>query len=235
MNYSEAWPGGPKFIYTGDAPLLTTDTVLLADFARLRARGLCADIGTGSGALILLLAKKYPGCRFYGFELIPDAARSAEANLELNGLSSRAEIITGDVTETHRLLERGSFDSLVSNPPYFPPTSNPSPYASRNFARRGLEIEELCAAASYLLKNGGSFSLIYRTERLAELFRAMSNHGIEPKRLRLFAKNAAAPPLLALVEGMLLAKPSLKIEPTLFQKNEDGSETSEYMRINHRL
>ena len=235
MAYSEAWPTGPKFIRTDAAPLLTTDTVLLADFVRLRGgNGLCGDIGTGSGALILLLAEKHLGYKFCGFELSSDAAKAANANLELNGLSGRAEIITGDITETCALFGRGSFDSLVSNPPYFPADSNPSPNTARNYARRGLEPLELCRAASYLLKNGGFFSLVYRTERLAELFRAMSDNLIEPKRLKLFAKNEKTPPSLALVEGRIQAKAGLKIEPALFQKNGDDSETDEYLRINHR-
>ena len=233
MNYSEAWPGGPKFLLSS-APLITTDTMLLADFVRPRRAALCGDIGTGSGALILLLAAKLPHTEFLGFELMPEAAQTARANLELNGLAERSEIISGDAAETCRRFNGGSFDMLVSNPPYFTPGSTPSPDASRDAARRGLDLAELCKIAAYLLKNGGTFSLVYRAERLAELFISMSAGGIEPKRLRFFAKNASSAPILALVEGRRGAKPGIIVGPTLLQKNHDGSETDDFRRFNRR-
>ena len=233
MNYSEAWPGGPKFLFSS-APLITTDTMLLADFVRPQRAALCGDIGTGSGALILLLSGKLPHSEFFGFELISEAAQTARANLGLNGLAERAEIIGGDIAETYRRFDGGALDMLVSNPPYFTPGSTPSHNASRNAARRGLGLDALFKIAGHLLKSGGSFSLIYRAERLAELFICMSGNCIEPKRLRLFAKNAASPPTLALVEGRRGAKPGLSVEPTLLQKNPDGSETDEFRHVNHR-
>lgn len=235
-EFTALWPAGPRFAQAEHFKL-GTDSVLLSDFVNtsLRKRGI--DLGCASGAIALLLLAKSDRLHMTGLEIIPEAAELARENMAENGLQSRSEIICGDIREHRALFRSGSFDLVAVNPPYFALGSGAiSPKSGRDSARGETEcsLEDICAAAAFLLCTGGSFNLVYRTERLSELFCAMSAAGLEPKRLRLVCHKAASAPSLALVEGRRGAKPGLKTEPLLILANNDGSETEEYRRIYHR-
>ena len=91
----------------------------------------------------------------------------------------------------------------------------------------------ICAAAAWLLRTGGSFSLVHKPERLSEAFCTMSARGIEPKRLRTVHSRYDAAPSLVLIEGRRGGRPGLKIEKPLIL-TENGEESAEFRRIYHR-
>ena len=72
-------------------------------------------------------------------------------------------------------------------------------------------LEELCACAGRLVKNGGRFALCHRPERLTDVLCALRGHGLEPKRLELAAHGPGHPPSLLLVEAVKGAGPGLSI------------------------
>ena len=164
------------------------------------------DLGTGSGALLLLLARRAEGLALTGIDIDPLSARIARENLESNGLPG--EILTGDLRREP--LPAGGFDLVVSNPPYFPVGSGKSggPARSEEFCT----LAELCAAAGRLVKNGGRFSLCHRPERLVDVLCALRAHGLEPKRLKLISHWPGHPPSLLLAEGVKQGKPGLTVE-----------------------
>lgn len=235
-EFTELWTGGPRFAQAEHFKL-GTDSVLLADFVNTASRKRGIDLGCASGAIGLLLLEKSASLHMTGLEIVRSAAELARENMAENGLSQRTEIICGDIRAHRELFRSGAFDLVAVNPPYFAVGSGAlSPKSGRDAARGETEcsLGEICAAAAYLLCTGGSFNLVYRTERLSELFCAMSAAGLEPKRLRLVCHKVASAPNLALVEGRRGAKPGLKVEPVLVLANDDGSETGEYKRIYHR-
>jgi release factor glutamine methyltransferase len=73
-----------------------------------------ADLGTGSGAILLALLSELPAARGFGTDISEAALRTAAANAACAGLSDRATFIACDYA---RGLS-GSFDLIVSNPPY---------------------------------------------------------------------------------------------------------------------
>lgn len=235
-EFTELWTGGPRFAQAEHFKL-GTDSVLLADFVNTASRKRGIDLGCASGAIGLLLLEKSEKLHMTGIEIMPEAAELAAENMAENGYTDRSQIICGDIREHRGLFRAGSFDLVAVNPPYFAVGSGAiSPKSGRDAARGETEcsLEDICAAAAFLLCTGGSFNLVYRTERLAELLCAMSDAGIEPKRLRLVCHKTASAPNLVLVEGRRGAKPGLKVEPVLVLANDDGSETEEYKRIYHR-
>ena len=197
--YTLSWPEG-VFPLGGDA-------LALGEFATVRPRWRVCDLGTGSGALLLLLARRAPDLQLAGVEADPLAARTARDNLAANGLPG--ELVLGDWREAP--LPAGIFDLVVSNPPYFPPGSGRGNDPARMELRGGLEA--LCAAAGRLLKNGGRFALCHRPERLCDVLCTLRAHGLEPKRLKLVAHSPANPPALLLVEAVKDGRPGLTVEP----------------------
>ena len=132
-DFSELWPGGPRFAQA-ETMRLSTDSVLLADFARLRGGEKGIDLGCASGAIALLLLTREPRLHMTGLELDAEAAELARENMRVNALTERSRILTGDIREVRGLFPAGSFDFVIANPPYYPPGSgrlSPDPARAR--------------------------------------------------------------------------------------------------------
>ena len=229
------WPGGPVF-YQAEYARLTTDTVLLADFAAVQGRQKGADLGCASGALMLLLLWREQGLHMTGLELNPDAAALAVENLRQNGLFSRGSILCGDMRQTVQNLRNGSFDFVISNPPYYEPSRGPCPdHPERASARTelGCSLDGVCRVASRLCRSGGKVFLSYRAEGLTRLLETMSRSHLEPKRLRFVHHSPDKAASLVLAEGRKDGNPGLVTEAPLLLHTADGNETGEYRKILH--
>lgn len=236
-QFDELWRGGPRFRQTEQSFKLSTDSVLLADFANMRRVRRCLDLGSGTGVLSVLLAVKNPEAELCGLELQSDFADLSRENLRENSMDDRVKIITADLREHRRIISAESFDLVVSNPPYFAENSGYSPPADyRAFAReeRHCTLTDLLEAAKWSLRYGGVFALVHRPERLSEIFCAMTAAGIEPKRLRMVAYSTGKAPSLVLIEGRRGGKKGLIIEPPLILTDQNGCESDEVQKIYHR-
>lgn len=80
-----------------------------------------ADIGTGSGAILLALLHEIPDAFGVGTDLSQNALRTARDNAAALGLAARA----GFVACSYAAALRGPFDLIVSNPPYIPSAEIP--------------------------------------------------------------------------------------------------------------
>ena len=88
------------------------------------------DLGTGSGCLLLALLHELPAARGLGIDRSPEALAVAMRNAAALGLADRAQFALGDWAEGLS----GSFDLIVSNPPYIPQDEIPGlmPEVSRH-------------------------------------------------------------------------------------------------------
>ncbi|MGX1167978.1 release factor glutamine methyltransferase [Bradyrhizobium sp. USDA 372] len=80
-----------------------------------------ADIGTGSGAILLALLHEIPDAFGVGTDLSQNALITARDNAAALGLAGRA----GFVACSYATALRGPFDLIVSNPPYIPSAEIP--------------------------------------------------------------------------------------------------------------
>jgi release factor glutamine methyltransferase len=101
-------------------PRPETETVVELALEMLRAaphpdrRLRIADIGTGSGAILLALLSELPDADGFGTDISVAALRTASANAARLGLAPRAVFVACD----HAAALSGPFDLIVSNPPY---------------------------------------------------------------------------------------------------------------------
>ena len=198
---------GPYVLSWGSGVFpLGGDALALAAFATVRTGWRVCDLGTGSGALLLLLASREPDLSLTGVEIDPLSSRTAQENLTANRLSG--EIVAGDLRAVP--LPAGGFDLVVSNPPYFPVGGGKSGGPARSEER--CRLEELCAAAGRLTKNGGRFALCHRPERLADVICALRASRLEPKRMKLLSHSPEHPPSLLLLEAVKQGRPGLPVE-----------------------
>ena len=78
--------------------------------------GRIADVGTGSGALALALAKERPEAQVFATDISPEALAVARANAERLGLA--VTFWQGDLDQA--LVPAGRFELIVANLPYIP-------------------------------------------------------------------------------------------------------------------
>jgi release factor glutamine methyltransferase len=101
-------------------PRPDTETVVELAFELLRAGGALdralriADLGTGSGAILLALLSELPAAQGFGTDISQAALQTAGANAARAGLSNRATFLACDYANGLT----GPFDLIVSNPPY---------------------------------------------------------------------------------------------------------------------
>ena len=235
-EFDYLWKGGPEFAQSENFRF-GTDSVLLGNFVNISGAKSGIDLGCASGVISLLLLARNPRLHMTGIEIDGEAAALAAENMAHNRLVERSRIVNADLRDHRELFRAGSFDLVVSNPPYFPVSSGDVSPDSRRAAARGevsCTLEDLCSAAEFLCRWDGKVAFVHRPERLSEVFDTMKRHGIEPKRLRLVAHTADSVPSLILIEGRRGGKTGLKIEPLLILKNSDGTDTDEIRRIYHR-
>lgn len=226
--------GGLTMDAAGSFPL-STDSILLADFAAPGSKDRVIDLGSGCGTLGLLLCGKTDGCSIEGLELQPEAHMSALENIRRNGLEGRLSSRLSDIRQYKALYPAGSFSYAISNPPYFPAGSGARAKGSGALARgeAACSLEDIFAAAAWLLRWGGRFCLVHRPERLADLMVLGRTHRLEVKRLRFVRHSPDRRVSLVLAECRLGAKPGLELLPELVLWDEKGAPTGEQARIYH--
>src|SRR6266404_9527257 len=120
------------------------------------------DVGAGSGAIALALAKELPAAEIHATDISPEALEVARANAARHELTSRITFHQADLLNG---LPHGEFDFVVSNPPYVGESEEESVQLEvRKFEPRiavfagptGLEvIDRLIPQAHETLRPGG--------------------------------------------------------------------------------
>jgi len=206
-----------------------TDAVLLAGMIRPRREEIGVEFGTGTGIIPLLLSIHKEFKKIYALEIQKDYAELAAENIALNGFSDRVEVLCADLKEAPKLLSRPC-DFVFSNPPYMREnTGERNENEKKRIARHELycTVEDVCASASAVLKDRGSFYCIYRTNRLPQLFSSMQKYSLEPKNMVLVTPTPSSPPDLVLVRGIKSGMPELKTRPPFILQEETGERTRE--------
>jgi release factor glutamine methyltransferase len=149
-------------------PRPDTETVVELALDLLRAGGdltrplRIADLGTGTGAILLALLSELPAAHGFGTDISPEALRTAAANAARAGLAGRAAFLACDYASGLS----GSFDLIVSNPPYIRSADiaalarevrNHDPLAALDGGADGLDAyRALIPQAAALLAPGGA-------------------------------------------------------------------------------
>ncbi len=217
-----------------DGYRFSVDALLLYSFVHLRhARGI-ADLGTGSGIIGLLLARKYTSAQVLLIELQESLFSLAQRNITINGLGERVTAMMADIADIRNVLSPISLDVVVSNPPFRKPTTGRlSIGKERQIARHEMRmtLPDLAGAASYLLKEKGRFFMIYHPERLLEAIDTLRQNRLEPKRARFAHNDPDSVSKMVLIEAVKDGQSGMKVERPLFIYKPDGSYTDEVQEM----
>jgi release factor glutamine methyltransferase len=120
LGHKEFWGLSLQLSAATLVPRPDTETVVELALEAIRAAGAIdcplriADLGTGSGAILLALLSELPQARGFGTDISAAALQTATTNAVQAGVADRASFIVCDYASELS----GPFDLIVSNPPY---------------------------------------------------------------------------------------------------------------------
>jgi tRNA1Val (adenine37-N6)-methyltransferase len=210
---------GLKIIQDPELFCFGTDSVLLSDFARASNGDTVVDLCTGGGIIPVLMSAKTKAKKFYGIELQTCSFDLCRENIMLNSLDDRIEAINADIKDVLLHFKSGSVDVVTCNPPYMNAGAGfLNPDDALAIARHEIKtnLKGVVDAAASILKFGGHFYMVHRADRLCDIISTMRTKNIEPKRIAFVHPSPQREPKLILVDGILGANPSLKIETPIY-------------------
>jgi tRNA1Val (adenine37-N6)-methyltransferase len=153
-----------------------------------------------------------------GIEVQRNLAALAKKNVMLNRLQDRITIRQADFRKLKEFYPAGSFDVVLSNPPYRRQQSGRlNPSVEKAVARHEMKgtLEELIAVIAYLLPAKGRCYLIYPASRAVDLLVTLRRNGLEPKRLQWVYPHLHTDANFLLSESLKQVGPEVKIMPPL--------------------
>ncbi|HIU64638.1 MAG TPA: methyltransferase [Candidatus Avacidaminococcus intestinavium] len=208
------WQSAHEFCFT-------TDAVFLAQFPYLVRKARVLELGSGTGAISLLLAAR--GAEYIvGVDCNDTVVELMKRSINENNLQDRVSAAQCDLRNLRKYYAAESFDLVVANPPY------------RNSGRQRrigqaachevtANLEDFFQAAAYAVKYRGRYALVQLPERFTECLQLAKKYGLELKRLQWLHSFAHKPAWAFLAEFVKGGSAGLEVLEPLIMYNNDGT------------
>lgn len=153
------------------------------------------DLCTGSGCIACALATEHPNMEVLALDIAPEALALAQRNVEAQGVADRVSVRESDLLAAAIADpdNNGSFDVIVSNPPYIPShvvdtldaeVSDYEPRLALDGGADGLDLFRRFVGDAYeLLKPGGVLAVELFEESLESARTIALDHGFSEARI----------------------------------------------------
>jgi len=192
------------------------------------------DLGCGIGAVLMLLAWRFPATRALGIEAQEMSVALARRSLVWNGAAGRCRIVLGDLRDPN-LLPPATFDLVAGTPPYLRPGSATPPSRVQcgpcHLELRG-GIEDYCVAAARWMAPGGRFVVCQAAAQVDRVLAAAAAAGLGVEA-RLDVVPRAGKPALFSVYGMRRAGEAAAglVHPPLVVRDRAGRHTDAFRAL----
>lgn len=213
------------------------DAVILADFAKMKAKDIAVDLGTGNGVIPMLMEARYGGVHFDGLEIQDINVNMARRSVAMNHLEEKITIHHGDIKEASGLLGAGKYDVVTCNPPYMNENHGlTNPDSHKAIARHELlcTLDDVVREAGKLLKTNGHFYMIHRPQRLVEILGKLTEYHLEPKRIRFVHSFVDKEASMVMIDAIKGANPLVKVEAPLIVYKAPGEYSDELWDIHYK-
>ena len=204
--------GDLKIIQDDNLYKFTSDSVVLSRFAP-KGKKKVLDLCSGSGIV---------GLHYYGVNLEspPEKVDLCEIQNSL-ALMSRKSIVLNNLESVFTVYEmplqefkESGYDLVVVNPPYKKAGSGFFPeneHLAVCRAEKSVTLREIVHAVKRALKDGGSFCMCHKAERLAEIIFEEESSGFGVSKITPLCNKKGDKPYLVLVEGIKNRHPSTNL------------------------
>ena len=146
------------------------------------------DIGTGSGAITVSLAKYIKNSKITSLDISDIPLEVGKINAVNNGVDNRIEFLKSDVFTAIKNTEK-KFDIIVSNPPYIPKkdietlhtqVKDYEPYNALEGGEDGLDFyRQITEESVQYLKQGGILAYEVGHDQSEDVSKIMKHHGYD--------------------------------------------------------
>ena len=212
---------------------------LAAEEAHAAPAASLLDLGCGIGAVLMLLAWRFPQARGVGIEAQAVSVDLAQRSLAWNGAADRCAVVHGDLRDPAVLRPGAAFDLMTGTPPYLRPgTATPSARMQHGPAHLELRggIEAYCLAATRWLAPGGRFVACAAAAQLRRVSEAATAAGLHLTRRRDVIPRAGKPALFSvhvMRPGRSASEPAL--DPPLVVRDAAGQRTPAFRALRERM
>lgn len=211
------------------------DSVLLSKFVTINLRHKkIIDLATGNAPIPLLLSFRTKA-DIFGIELQKSIYDLGKKSILENDKSKQIHLIHGDVNSVSSFFDSETFEVVTCNPPYFKVGNKDviNDNGIKALARHEmtLNLDSVLKQAKFLLKSGGIFAMVHRTERFVEIIECMKSYNLEPKRVQFIYPKSNRNSDLFLIEGVKNGKVGMKLLSPLIVHNDDNTYTDEILEM----
>ena len=160
---------GLKIYQNTDYFKFSVDSILLAEFEKLKNNIQILDIATGNVPIPLILTTKCNKINIDAVELQKEIAELAAKSIEINNLSEKITLYQKNIKD---YKTDKKYDIVTCNPPFFKNLnkSQKNENIIKSIARHEIELalEDVIQIASNVLKDNGTLYLVQRIERFLD-------------------------------------------------------------------
>ncbi len=168
---------GFKIYQNTDYFKFSLDSILLAEYVKIRPHDRIMDLCSGNAAIPLILCKRNDTICVDGIEIQKPIYLLAIKSIQENKLEDRIKVYNANAAD---ILMPQKYDIVTCNPPYFKvdATSQKNTDEIKCIARHEITInlEKVIKTAKNNLKETGSFYLVHRIERLLETIKLLEQN-----------------------------------------------------------
>jgi tRNA1Val (adenine37-N6)-methyltransferase len=204
------------------------DSVILSAFSFVREGETVADLGCGTGIIMLLISHFFHPKKIVGVEIQEDLCFCANETMSKSGFPDFL-VIKGDLRE----FPKEKFDVVVSNPPFYETKKGRiSPDLSKQISRHreNMELDAFFESAKNYLKDDGRLSFILPYSMKQEAYVSLKKCGLFPRISREVRHRREEAPKRFLCLCSKKEKPLIELPPLMI-KNENDQFDDEIMRF----
>ncbi len=140
-----------------------TDGILIGAWVNISKKFKGLDIGSGTGIITIMLCQRNLNLELDSIELSQSAVMDAKINIENCNWSNRIKLFHQDLKDFH---PDSNYDLIVSNPPYFKKSLQPS-NSDRSKARHqnDLKLEDILKFSKQHLTKDGSLNIFFHLSK----------------------------------------------------------------------
>lgn len=206
------------------------DSILLANFSKMKKNKILIDIGSGSGILSLACSSYYNLSKVFSIEIQKEKANLLKENIKLNGINN-IEVINDDLNKVN--FPNNFCDYIITNPPYYKKGANIKNEKEEFLLSRQeikMNLSDIFRFSNKCLKDKGKLFMIHKPERLVDIIKESGN--LKLKRIKFVQSKAFEKPVFILMEFVKNANDGLKFENPLIIYDENNNYTKEVKEIN---
>ena len=208
-----------KVIQNKNSYCFSVDSIMLAKFIKIKKRERVIDLGTGCGVIPFLIYHPEKNNLIYGVEIQDNLVSLARKSIFLNNLDKEIFIIHDDINNLREKFSGEYFDVITVNPPYIPDGRGKSSSNSEQLIARhetNINLDNILRMSNYLLKKGGRFYFIHRTDIFVPVIMALKKYSFEPKVLQFIYTKKDREAKRFLCEARKEGGTELKVLPPIF-------------------